>query len=134
LVAEWLLQIDEARSNPDATLERMAKLMALKRGQEEQRAYRDYEYETDADGKPTGRKHGYTSAELTIDYYLDGLDPHLKPSEMKRMKDLYYGKNGIPLGLFISSWIEDQYPRSTASCTHITPRGFYLTMNWWCNW
>ena len=113
-IAEWLQQIDEARSNPDATLERMAKLMALKREQEEHQEYWDYEYETDAEGKPTGRKHGYTDAELTIDYYLDGLDPHLKPSEVKRMKELYYGRNGIPLGLFISSWIADQYPRSTA--------------------
>ena len=33
---------------------------------------------------------------------------------MQRMKDLYYGKNGVPLGLFISSWIEEQYSRSTA--------------------
>ena len=114
LITEWLQQIDEARSNPDATLERVAKLMALKRDQEEHQEYWDYEYETEAEGKPTGRKHGYTDAELTIDYYLDGLDPHLKPSEVKRMKELYYGRNGISLGLFIGGWIADQYPRSTA--------------------
>ena len=107
-VAEWWQQIQQARENPDAALERIAKLMALKEDQEANEEYHQYEYEY-IDGKRTGNKVGYTDAELAIDYYLDGLDQNTKPSDVKKMKDLYYGLEGIPLGLFIDSWLEDNY-------------------------
>ena len=107
-VAEWWAQIQQARENPDAALERIAKLMALKADQEAHEEYHQYEYEY-IDGKRTGNKVGYTDAELAIDYYLDGLDQNTKPSDVKKMKDLYYGLEGIPLGLFIDSWLEDNY-------------------------
>ena len=107
-VAEWWQQIQQARENPDAALERIAKLMALKEDQEANEEYHQYEYEY-IDGKRTGNKVGHTDAELAIDYYLDGLDQNTKPSDVKRMKDLYYGLEGIPLGLFIDSWLDDNY-------------------------
>ena len=107
-VAEWWQEINQARENPDAALERIAKLMALKEDQEAHGEYHRYEYEY-ADGKPTGRKHGHTETELAIDYYLDGLDQHTKPSEVEKMKKLYCGLEGVPLGLFIDSWIADNY-------------------------
>jgi site-specific recombinase XerD len=107
-IAEWWAQIQQARENPDAALERIAKLMALKADQEANEEYHQYEYEY-VDGKRTGNKVGYTDAELAIDYYLDDLDQNTKPSEVERMKQLYYGKDGIPLGLFINSWLEDHY-------------------------
>ena len=112
-VAEWWAQIQQARENPDAALERIAKLMALKADQELDEDYHHYEYEY-VDGKPTGRKVGHTDAELTIDYYLDGLDQHAKPSEVEKMKKLYYGLEGIPLALFVNSWLKDEYPTSKA--------------------
>ena len=107
-VAEWWAQIQQARENPDAALERIAKLMALKEDQEAHEEYHQYEYEY-IDGKRTGNKVGYTDAELAIDYYLDGLDQNTKPSEIEKMKELYYGLKGIPLGLFIDSWLDDNY-------------------------
>ncbi len=110
-VAEWWQEINQARENPDAALERIAKLMALKAVQEEDEDYHDYEYEY-VDGKRTGNKVAHTDAELTIDYYLDGLDQHTKPSEVEKMKKLYYGVEGIPLGLFVDSWITDYYAKS----------------------
>mgnify|MGYP001594893759 CR=1 FL=1 len=106
-VAEWWAQIQQARENPDAALERIAKLMALKKEQEEYQEYVYVEHGTNKDGNPVS--HGWTEAEHTIDYYLDGLDQNTKPSEVERMKQLYYGKEGIPLGLFINSWIADNY-------------------------
>ena len=112
-VAEWWAQIQQARENPDAALERIAKLMALKADQELDEDYHHYEYEY-VEGKPTGRKVGHTDAELTIDYYLDGLDQHAKPSEVEKMKKLYYGLEGIPLALFVNSWLKDEYPTSKA--------------------
>ena len=112
-VAEWWAQIQQARENPDAALERIAKLMALKADQELDEDYHHYEYEY-VDGKPTGRKVGHTDAELTIDYYLDGLDQHAKPSEVEKMKKLYYGLEGIPLALFVNSWLKDEYPTNKA--------------------
>lgn len=111
-IAEWWQLIEEARQSPDSALERMAKLMALNREQELDGDYWDYEYEIGSDGKPTGRKAGWTDAQLTIEYYLEGLDQNTKPSEVKRMKDLYYGITGIPLPLFVNSWINDQYKNS----------------------
>jgi integrase len=107
-IAEWWAQIQQARENPDAALERIAKLMALKEDQEAHGEYYSYEYEY-IDGKRTGRKVGHTEAELAIDYYLDGLDQNTKPSDLERMKELYYGLEGIPLGLFIDSWLDDNY-------------------------
>ncbi|MCH1597376.1 MAG: hypothetical protein L7S71_03980, partial [Pseudomonadales bacterium] len=61
-VAEWWQEINQARENPDAALERIAKLMALKEDQEAHGEYHHYEYEY-VDGKPTGRKHGHTEVE-----------------------------------------------------------------------
>lgn len=106
-VAEWWQQIQQARENPDAALERMAKLMALKKEQEAYKEYVYVEHGIEADGTPSSR--GWTEAEHTIDYYLDGLDQNTKPSDVKRMKELYYGLEGIPLGLFIDSWLDDNY-------------------------
>lgn len=106
-IADWWAQINQARENPDAALERIAKLMALKAEQEEHREYVYLEHGTEPDGTPS--THGWTEAEHLIDYYLDGLDQHTKPSEVERMKELYYGKEGIPLGLFINSWLDDNY-------------------------
>jgi len=106
-VAEWWQQIQQARENPDAALERMAKLMALKKEQEAYKEYVYVEHGIEPDGTPSSR--GWTQAEHTIDYYLDGLDQNTKPSDVKRMKELYYGLEGIPLGLFIDSWLDDNY-------------------------
>lgn len=106
-VAEWWQQIQQARENPDAALERMAKLMALKKEQEAYKEYVYVEHGIEPDGTPSSR--GWTEAEHTIDYYLDGLDQNTKPSDVKRMKELYYGLEGIPLGLFIDSWLDDNY-------------------------
>ena len=87
-LAEWWAEIKQARENPDAALERIAKLMALKEDQEAHEEYHQYEYEY-VDGKTTGKKFGYMDAELAIDYYLDGLDQDTKPSEVEKMKKLY---------------------------------------------
>ena len=46
-IAEWWQLIEEARQSPDAALERMAKLMALKKEQEE---YVHVEHGIDKDG------------------------------------------------------------------------------------
>lgn len=111
-VAEWWQEINQARTNPDAALERIAKLMALKAEQEEDKEYVHVEHGIDKDGKPAS--HGWTEAEHTIDYYLDGLDQHSKPSDVERMKAIYYGLTGIPLALFVDSWIADHYANSAA--------------------
>ena len=109
-IAEWWQLIEEARQNPDAALERMAKLMALKKEQEDYEEYVYVEHGIEPDGTPSSR--GWTEAEHTIDYYLDGLDQNTKPSDIERMKNLYYGLTGIPLPLFVNSWINDQYRNS----------------------
>jgi len=111
-VAEWWQEINQARTNPDAALERIAKLMALKAEQEEDNEYVHVEHGIDKDGKPAS--HGWTEAGHTIDYYLDGLDQHSKPSDVERMKAIYYGLTGIPLALFVDSWIADHYANSAA--------------------
>lgn len=113
-IAEWWHEIEQARSNPDAAAEKIAKLMALKRDQEEDEDFEYLEYETDQDGKRTGRSYGWTEAENLIEYYLDGLDQRLKPSEVKRMKDIYYGVEGIPFAVFVDNWLRDEYPNSKA--------------------
>ena len=111
-VAEWWQEINQARANPDAALERIAKLMALKAEQEEDKEYVHVEHGIDKDGQPAS--YGWTEAEHTIDYYLDGLDQHSKPSDVERMKAIYYGLTGIPLALFVDSWIADHYANSAA--------------------
>ena len=109
-IAEWWQLIEEARQSPDAALERMAKLVALKKEQEDYEEYVYVEHGIEPDGTPSSR--GWTEAEHTIDYYLDGLDQNTKPSDIERMKNLYYGLTGIPLPLFVNSWINDQYRNS----------------------
>ena len=112
-VAEWWQEINQARANPDAALERIAKLMALKAEQEEDKEYVHVEHGIDKDGQPAS--YGWTEAEHTIDYYLDGLDQHSKPSDVERMKAIYYGLTGIPLALFVDSWIADHYANSAVN-------------------
>ena len=111
-IVDWSRQIDEARVNPEAAVEKIAKLMALHKQQTEDEEYWDYEYEVGTDGKRTGNRKGWTAAELTIDHYIDGYDQHMKPSDVKRMREIYQGVRGIPLGLFVEGWIKDEYHRS----------------------
>jgi integrase len=111
-VAEWWAQINQARTNPDAALERIAKLMALKAEQEEYDDYVHVEHGTDKDGNPVS--HGWTEAEHLIDHYLDGLDQRLRPSDVRRMKEIYYGLKGIPFAVFVDNWLRDEYPTSKA--------------------
>lgn len=111
-VTDWWKLIDEARTAPDAVLEKIAKLKALHTQQKQDEEYFDFEYEYGRDGKRTGNRKGYTDAELTLEGYLDDLEERLPPSEFQKYKRLYYGVDGIPLGLFIDSWIRDEYPKS----------------------
>ena len=113
-IAEWMQQIDQARSNPDAAVERIAKLMALKDEQEQDEEYVHVEHQIGLDGLPTGRSYGWTEAENLIDHYLEGLDQRLRPSDVRRMKEIYYGLKGIPFAVFVDNWLRDEYPTSKA--------------------
>ena len=48
-IAEWWQQVPQARTNPDAALERIAKLMALKEDQQHYADYVDVEHGIDKD-------------------------------------------------------------------------------------
>lgn len=113
-VAAWWQEINQARINPDAAVERIAKLMALKDEQEQDEEYVHVEHQIGLDGLPTGRSHGWTEAEHLIDHYLEGLDQRLSPSDVRRMKEIYYGLKGIPFAVFVDSWLRDEYPTSKA--------------------
>ena len=112
--AEWWQELNQARTNPDATLERTAKLMSLKVEQEQDEEYVHFEHEIGLDGRPTGSAYGWTEAEHLIDHYFEGLDQLLRPSEVLRMKEIYYGLKGIPFAVFVDNWLQDEYPTSKA--------------------
>ena len=111
-VAGWWQEINQARTNPDAALERIAELMALKAEQEEYEDFVHVEHGTDKDGNPAS--HGWTEAEHLIDHYLEGLDQRLRPSDVRRMKEIYYGLRGVPFAVFVDNWLRDEYALSKA--------------------
>lgn len=113
-VQHWWKLINEARANPDAAMEKLASLMALHSEQDATKEYFDIQHEYNSDGKKTGRRAGWTDAEIVLEDYLTDLQIKLPPTEYQKYHDIYSGKTGVPLGLFVDRWISDNYSRSKA--------------------
>lgn len=113
-VAEWKKQIRDARANPEAALERLAQLRALTLQQTADEDFWAYEEEIDSKiSSPTGKRLGWTEAELSAEDYLWDLQNKLKPSEYKYYHDIYSGVEGVPIGIFIEKWIQEEYSKNT---------------------
>jgi integrase len=111
-ISSWWKEIKEARANPEEALEKVAALMARHYEEDLRGDYWDYEHEY-VDGVPTGRKQGYTDAETALSDYMEDLRIKLPPSEYAIYADIYSGKTGIPIGLFVDRWISDEYSTNT---------------------
>lgn len=112
-VSEWWKLIKASRANPEEVIERIASLKALNTQQQEDREYAAIEHEYGADGQRTGRSVGWTDAELAMDDYLWDLQNKLSPSEYQYYEDIYKGRTGIPIELFVSAWIRDEHASNT---------------------
>ena len=112
-VSEWWKRIKAARANPDAVLEQVASMRALHAQQKEAEEFVFIEHEYDKDGRKTGRKAGWTDAEVVMDSYLSDLQNKLSPSEYQYYDDIYEGRVGIPIGLFVSAWVDEEYATNT---------------------
>lgn len=112
-VSEWWKLIKASRANPEEVIERIASLKALNTQQQEDREYAAIEHEYGADGQRTGRSVGWTDAELAMEDYLWDLQNKLSPSEYQYYEDIYKGRTGIPIELFVSAWIRDEHASNT---------------------
>ena len=112
-VSEWWKLIKASRANPEEVIERIASLKALNTQQQEDREYAAIEHEYGADGQRTGRSAGWTDAELAMEDYLWDLQNKLSPSEYQYYEDIYRGRTGIPIELFVSAWIRDEHASNT---------------------
>jgi integrase len=112
-VSEWWKLIKASRANPEEVIERIASLKALNTQQQEDREYAGIEHEYDAAGQRTGGSAGWTDAELAMEDYLWDLQNKLSPSEYQYYESIYTGRRGVPIGLFASAWVEDEYATNT---------------------
>ena len=113
LIAGWQQKIDEARGNPDAVTQQILQQKALHRRDTEEGNWAFVEHDDDADrskeaihGK-TGT--GWTISELQVDEYLEELSEKISPSELEYYADIYHGRKGIPIGVFLDEWLDAEH-------------------------
>ena len=112
IIAGWQKDVDEARGNPDAVVNKLATLKALDRKERDLKQFAYVEPEDKESDLPAVHGInglGWTGAELTADAYLDQLAETLPESEYRYYANIYHGRSGVPNGFFVKDWINSEY-------------------------
>lgn len=140
IIAGWQKDVDEARGNPDAVVSKLATLKALDRKERDLQQFAYVEpanKESDAPAVHGVNGIGWTGAELTADAYLDQLAETLPESEYRYYASIYHGRAGVPIGFFVSDWIDSEYstnrPRTRTEAkkaAKLAAKWFPTTTDW----
>ena len=133
IIAGWQKDVDEARGNPDAVVNKLATLKALDR---KERDLQQFAYVEPADKESAApavhgvNGIGWTGAELTADAYLDQLAETLPESEYRYYANIYHGRSGVPNGFFVKEWIDSQHGTNTPRTRTEAKKAAKLAAQW----
>jgi integrase len=133
IIAGWQKDVDEARGNPDAVVNKLATLKALDRKERDLQQFAYVEpadKESDAPAVHGVNGIGWTGAELTADAYLDQLAETLPESEYRYYANIYHGRSGVPNGFFVKEWIDSQHGTNTPRTRTEAKKAAKLAAQW----
>ena len=133
IIAGWQKDVDEARGDPDAVVNKLATLKALDRKERDLQQFAYVEPEDKESDLPAVHGIngiGWTGAELTADAYLDQLAETLPESEYRYYANIYHGRSGVPNGFFVKEWIDSQHGTNTPRTQTEAKKAAKLAAQW----